>query len=577
MSIACEKRMPTSSQALIILAVDGRLPKKTPRHTYPVMSVPYPLRDYNMTETCMTLENCNEDDADDVIKLLKQDRRLRDTDMSESLSEVLRISSFKGALTFDPVSRLLRWQINTEIPQSVRNEYTNHFENRLQFPNIHEKENMFLQKNQGYAKSSYMEKGQWSNINAQPDTLHSQQNLQNYSEQRAITLRKSVGEYPYHQMQGDNMERGKEMAEDADMFSEKERSYGKMDANTNRGENNMKRTVSLPSLFKARINKDLYQKLCSLGFRKPKEMKEEEKRNVLHRHKPPSDPTHAKAWDNETVTEDVENLEDKDFRLEDLSLKTDNLHAVNEGGQSMAAKLVHLFPNNQEYQKYLKERDAFYEKFDNYESYASTGTANITPRRKDDEFLTGYQRLPDIQQDKSRCDVVEDTTDYSKTKGGKETKKSLLEEVKEKSNYSKWKKRRLTTVRMRKEIPPSDPLCVCFNLPDNAMSHGEVKALVEDSCGGSVSEVQFDPVNVVAIDNDAPSRWIVRMRDMKSRDKFLQTGLIVDGERREVKLLDLLHQEEVDAYRFYELVQKGKAKLPGSDASTKRKKSKANY
>lgn len=130
---------------------------------------------------------------------------------------------------------------------------------------------------------------------------------------------------------------------------------------------------------------------------------------------------------------------------------------------------------------------------------------------------------------------------------------------------------------MRKEIPPSDPLCVCFNLPDNATSHGEVKALVEESCGGSVSEVQFDPVNVVAIDNDAPSRWIVRMRDMKSRDKFLQTGLIVDGERREVKLLDLLHQEEVDAYRFYELVQKGKAKLPGSDASTKRKKSKANY
>lgn len=394
--------MPTSSQALIILAVDGRLPKKTPRHTYPVTSVPYPLRDYNMTEACMTLENCNEDDADDVIKLLKQDRRLRDTDISESLSEVLRISSFKGALTFDPVSRLLRWQINTEIPQSVRNEYTSHFENRLQFPNIYEKENMFPQKNLGYAKSSYIEKGQWSNINAQPDTLHSQQNLQTYSEQRAITLRKSVGEYPNHQMQGDNMETGKEMAEDADMFSEKERLYGKMDANTNRGDNNMKRTVSLPSLFKARINKDLYQKLCSLGFRKPKDMKEEEKRNLLHRHKPPSDPTHAKAWDNETVTEDVENLEDKDFRLEDLSLQTDNLHAVNEGGQSMAAKLVHLFPNNQEYQKYLKERDAFYEKFDNYESYASTGTANITPRRKDDEFLTGYQRLPDIQQDKSR-------------------------------------------------------------------------------------------------------------------------------------------------------------------------------
>lgn len=198
------------------------------------------------------------------------------------------------------------------------------------------------------------------------------------------------------------METDKEMAEDEDMFSEKARLYGKMDSNTSRCENKMKRTVSLPSLFKARINKDLYQKLCLLGFRKSKEMKEEERRNVLHRGKLPSDPTHTKAWDNETVTEDVENLEDKDFRLEDLSLKTDNLHAVNDSGQSMAAKLVHLFPNNQEYQKYLKERNAFYEKFDHYESYTSTGTANIISRRKDDEFSTGYQRLPDIQQDKSR-------------------------------------------------------------------------------------------------------------------------------------------------------------------------------
>lgn len=398
--------MPTSSQALIILAVDGRLPKNTPRHTYPVTSVPYPLRDYNMTETCMTLEHCNEDDADDVIKLLKQDRRLKNSEMSESLSEVLRISSFKGALTFDPVSRLLRWQINTEIPQSIRNEYTSHFENQLQFPNIYEKENMFPQTHHGLAKTSCMEKGHWSNINAQPNTLHSQHNLQTNSEQGAFSnfasSRKTAGGYANYQMHGGCMETDKEMAEDEDMFSEKARLYGKMDSNTSRCENKMKRTVSLPSLFKARINKALYQKLCLLGFRKSKEMKEEERRNLLHRDKPPSDPTHTKAWDNETVTEDVENLEDKDFRLEDLSLKTDNLHAVNDSGQSMAAKLVHLFPNNQEYQKYLKERNAFYEKFDHYESYTSTGTANIISRRKDDEFSTGYQRLPDIQQDKSR-------------------------------------------------------------------------------------------------------------------------------------------------------------------------------
>lgn len=88
-----------------------------------------------------------------------------------------------------------------------------------------------------------------------------------------------------------------------------------------------------------------------------------------------------------------------------------------------------------------------------------------------------------------RCDVVEDIIDYSKIKGGKEIKKLLLEEVKEKFNYSKWKKRRLIIVCMWKEIFFFDLFCVCFNLLDNVMSYGEVKVLVEESCGVSVSEV----------------------------------------------------------------------------------------
>lgn len=50
------------------------------------------------------------------------------------------------------------------------------------------------------------------------------------------------------------MEIGKDMVEDVDMFLEKERLYGKMDVNINRGENN----ILFLSLFKVRINKDLY-------------------------------------------------------------------------------------------------------------------------------------------------------------------------------------------------------------------------------------------------------------------------------------------------------------------------------
>lgn len=51
--------------------MDGCLLKKILCYIYLVMLVLYLFRDYNMMEICMILENCNEDDVDDVIKLLK--------------------------------------------------------------------------------------------------------------------------------------------------------------------------------------------------------------------------------------------------------------------------------------------------------------------------------------------------------------------------------------------------------------------------------------------------------------------------------------------------------------------------
>lgn len=61
-------------------------------------------------------------------------------------------------------------------------------------------------------------------------------------------------------------------------------------------------------------------------------MKEEEKRNVFYWYKLLSDLIYVKVWDNEIVMEDEENLEDKDFWLEDFLLKIDNFYVVNEGG-----------------------------------------------------------------------------------------------------------------------------------------------------------------------------------------------------------------------------------------------------
>lgn len=61
-------------------------------------------------------------------------------------------------------------------------------------------------------------------------------------------------------------------------------------------------------------------------------MKEEEKRNLFYWYKLLSDLIYVKVWDNEIVMEDEENLEDKDFWLEDFLLKIDNFYVVNEGG-----------------------------------------------------------------------------------------------------------------------------------------------------------------------------------------------------------------------------------------------------
>lgn len=61
-------------------------------------------------------------------------------------------------------------------------------------------------------------------------------------------------------------------------------------------------------------------------------MKEGEKRNLFYWYKLLSDLIYVKVWDNEIVMEDVENLEDKDFWLEDFLLKIDNFYVVNEGG-----------------------------------------------------------------------------------------------------------------------------------------------------------------------------------------------------------------------------------------------------
>lgn len=143
------------------------------------------------------------------------------------------------------------------------------------------------------------------------------------------------------------------------------------------------------------------------------------------------------------------------------------------------------------------------------------------------------------------------------------------------SNYNKWKKARITSIRLRKEAPPPQPLAICFSLPDNAKPHQHVKSLVESQTGTPVVQLQFDPVAVHAIDRDAKSRWVVTLSDYESRDLLVECGLIVNGEKIEVRRYDDVTRDEVQAYKIFELIQKGRSQNEMNQPKLKRRKSRA--
>lgn len=141
-------------------------------------------------------------------------------------------------------------------------------------------------------------------------------------------------------------------------------------------------------------------------------------------------------------------------------------------------------------------------------------------------------------------------------------KQSLLDNVKSMTNYSNWKKQKLTRLRLRKEIPEPQPLSVSFSFRDNAKSHTQVKNLVEQQVGCSITMLQFDPISVHVLDNQVKSRWVVTLPDKQSCENLLTTGLIVDGVKTEVRHLDDLLKEEVEAYKLYQMVQRGQIRMP---------------
>ena len=127
---------------------------------------------------------------------------------------------------------------------------------------------------------------------------------------------------------------------------------------------------------------------------------------------------------------------------------------------------------------------------------------------------------------------------------------SLFDEVKLKADYKAWKKKNITTVRMRKDLPPKEPNAVCIKLRDNVTSHERLKRLIEKSAGGPLVSLQFDPVSVHSIDTDAKSQWVLKFENPSICDRLIEIGLPMDGQLLPVRRYDEVMKEEHDAYKY---------------------------
>ncbi|XP_033740466.1 uncharacterized protein LOC117327529 [Pecten maximus] len=544
--------MPTSSQALILLTTDGRTPPQEVTHrTFPLCSVPYPLTSHDINAKCVPLD----DQSDDVVgdMYVSRQTRIKLGDVLSSLPELLTIKGYQGALAYDAHSKVMKWKIDTEVPNSRMEAFITYRGDPAFKPDYFQDEKIRL--------PSIYDNEDESDGAARPDGT------------QTCRYTRNVWRPPSEQIE--------------------------------------KMPVSFPSLMKTAIDEETYERLCNLGFRPGGNGKL--KNTVNNDVKPNGKRSPVQAW----VSPD--DYQEKDFRLEDLNIRPNG-----RNGNAYHVKLSQLrrdggtlpFPSamqpvklpgntrsvtfsdhahdgtttgntvyipsqeaSEEYvpssevsvtynghgsssmKDYMSERNKFFSKYGKY-------TNNVVAEESDDVIMESLNdhRLPPIgvgyPKEKLSTSDSSTITPEPEVQPFKSKKLSLIDNVKSMANYNKWKKQKLTRLRLRKDLPVSQPLSVCFSFRDNARSHSQVKDMVEKQIGSPIKRLQFDPISVHAIDNHAKSRWVVTLADKEKCDYLLTNGLFVDGEVTEVRNLDELMKEEVEAYKLYEMVQRGQIAMP---------------
>lgn len=100
--------MPTSSQALILLSVDGQLPIQDTEQKQSLTSVPYPVRFYDINDSCIEPPTKN--------AFGRRGTRIDFHSLIETLPDILSIKGYSGALSFDPGTKQLHWKVDVDSP-----------------------------------------------------------------------------------------------------------------------------------------------------------------------------------------------------------------------------------------------------------------------------------------------------------------------------------------------------------------------------------------------------------------------------------------------------------------------------
>ena len=123
----------------------------------------------------------------------------------------------------------------------------------------------------------------------------------------------------------------------------------------------------------------------------------------------------------------------------------------------------------------------------------------------------------------------------------------------------------LPSVCMRKEMPPPRPRAAIFCFRDNEeRSHKEVKDLILEQTGLTITGLQFDPVNLRATKPGIRSRWIADFSSVTDAEMFIRIGLKTGKDKMIIYKFDDIARREFSTFKYYKTIQDAKKTLKGS-------------